>query len=284
MQVRLNEEQLEFYKRHHYVHLPNVVPEQALLLAERIISKWVDDLVEAWSEQKLITDKKQELDFQHRLVQIWHDAGKPKYGRSPRRDLVGRDMYNFLKDPALLDIAQQLLETEDVSVHGIFNARPKLPDQKWTDTPWHQDAQYYRDAENTHVVSIWMPLQRVTEFNSCLQIAPGFFDRTLLDGVIDEETNFLGLKREDAAKLTALSVEMQRGDALCFTQLLPHRALPNQSDAVRWSMDIRYEATAVATESGKAQGFIARSPMQPSSEASYEKWLSQWTAIPAGSY
>ncbi|RAP76516.1 phytanoyl-CoA dioxygenase family protein [Paenibacillus montanisoli] len=284
MSVRLSEEELAFYKRHHYVLLRNVVPKRALDLAEAIIGKWVNELVDAWYEQGLITDKKPQLDFQHRLVQLWDDAGRPKYGRSPRRDLVGENMFAFLKEPALLDIAQQLLGTEEVSVHGIFNARPKLPDQKWTDTPWHQDAQYYRDAENSHVVSIWMPLQRVTEHNSCLQVAPGFFDTTLLDGVIDEETDFLGLTREDAAKLMPVSVEMEPGDALCFTQLLPHRALPNRSDAVRWSMDIRYEATAAATASGKAQGFIARSPKRPETEATYEEWLSQWTAIPTGSY
>ncbi|SEN16547.1 phytanoyl-CoA dioxygenase family protein [Paenibacillus sp. OV219] len=284
MQVRLTDEQFAFYKQHHYVVLRQIVPQQALDRATQIISKWVDELVDAWYDQKLITDKRYDLDFQHRLVELWHAAGKPKYGRSPRRDLIGEPMYQFLKEPALVDIASQLLATEDISVHGIFNARPKLPDQKWTDTPWHQDAQYYRDAEHTHVVSMWMPLQRVTEHNSCLQVAPGFFDNTLLDGEIDQETDFLGLKREDANNLIGISLEMDPGDVLCFTQLLPHRALPNRSDAVRWSMDIRYEATAVATESGMRQGFIARSPRNPELETSCDEWLGKWITIPAGSY
>jgi len=77
---------------------------------------------------------------------------------------------------------------------------------------------------------------------------------------------------------------MEPGDVLCFTQLLPHRALPNRSDAVRWSMDVRYEATPTATESGKKQGFIARSAVNPASVETYEQWLAKWADIPKGGY
>jgi len=83
--------------------------------------------------------------------------------RSPRRDLVGPDMYALLVEPSLLDLAEDLLGTDELSVHGIFNVRPKLPDQRRTDTPWHQDAQYYRDAEEVHVLSIWFSLQAVMD-------------------------------------------------------------------------------------------------------------------------
>jgi len=193
-------------------------------------------------------------------------------------------MYNFFMHPALLGLAADLLETREVSVHGIFNTRPKLPDQKWTDTPWHQDAQYYRDAENVHVLSMWMPLQRTTEFNSCLQVAPGFFTDSLREGEVDEVSDFLGLTKEDTKLLKGISIEMEPGDVLCFTQLMPHRALPNHSDAVRWSMDVRYEATPTATESGKIVGFIANSEENPSSVESYDQWLVKWDGMPKGSY
>ncbi|MFC5406346.1 hypothetical protein [Cohnella soli] len=36
-----------------------------------------------------------------------------------------------------------------------------------------------------------------------------------------------------------LSIEMDEGDVLCFNHMLPHRAALNQSDTVRWSMDIQ---------------------------------------------
>jgi phytanoyl-CoA hydroxylase len=283
MTLALTEEQTEFYRRNHYLHAKGIVPPNLLALAAQVISNWVEELADTWVRQGLLTDKRTDLDFQHRLAELWIAAGKPRYIRSPRRDLIGPEMFEFLKHPILLDIASDLLDTSEISVHGIFNARPKLHDQKWTDTPWHQDAQYYPDAEKGHVVSMWIPLQKVTEMNSCLQVAPGFFSNRLMEGVVDE-TDFLGLRKEDARILQGISVEMEPGDILCFNQLLPHRALPNQTDKVRWSMDIRYEATEAATESGKAQGFAARSAKSPDSVESCGQWISKWADIPKGSY
>ncbi len=283
-QYALQQAEIEFYHTHHYLHAKGVVPQEVLDLGRRINTMWVDQLVDEWYEHGLITDKRTDLDFHHRLVELWNAAGKPRYSRSPRRDIVSADMYAFLRHPKLLNLAADLIGTDELSVHGIFNSRPKLPDQKWTDTPWHQDAQYYRDAENVHVLSIWIPLQKVTEHNSCLQVAPGFFTNRLRDGHRDEESGFLGLGKEDVRQLKGLSIEMEPGDALCFTQLLPHRAVPNLSDAVRWSMDIRYEATPTATASGKAQGFVARSLADPGSVETYEQWLPKWAHIPRGGY
>ena len=107
---------------------------------------------------------------------------------------------------------------------------------------------------------------------TCLQVAPRMHRGPLLEGHHDEETGFLGLSPQDRRELKGVSVEMEPGDLLCFTQKTPHRALPNQSDAVRWSLDVRYEATDHATESGKAKGFVARSPRAPATVVPYAEW------------
>ena len=64
----------------------------------------------------------------------------------------------------------------------------------------------------------------------------------------------------------------------------PHRALPNRSNQVRWSIDVRFEPTAQATESGQKQGFIAHSLNEPGTVPTYEEWLKKWEEIPSGSY
>jgi ectoine hydroxylase-related dioxygenase (phytanoyl-CoA dioxygenase family) len=84
--------------------------------------------------------------------------------------------------------------------------------------------------------------------------------------------------------LHGISVEMDPGDVLCFPQKTPHRALPNMSDTVRWSMDIRFEATEGASAIGRKQGFVARSNEHPERIPTYEQWLAQWDGIPVGSY
>jgi phytanoyl-CoA hydroxylase len=265
----LTDEQIAFYREQGYLHARQVIPVDALELARVVLGRWVDQLLDTWVAKGLLQHNFGDVDMARRLVVAWDAAGRPAYSRSPRRDLIS---------------LEDLLGTPEISVHGIFNARPKLPDQKWTDTPWHQDAQYYRDAEHVHVLSLWMPLQRVTEHNSCLQIAPGHHQDPLYANYDDAETGFVGLSPEDRKNLVGRSVEMDAGDVLCFTQRMPHRALSNQSDTVRWSMDVRYEATTNATESGKKQGFIARSPSDPQQVLPFEAWMHKWDAIPAGSY
>ncbi len=280
----LSSDQIAFYNVEGYLHIRQILPPAFLQLSRYVLSRWVDQTIDRWETEGLITDPKTDIDFQHRLLRVWHDAGKPNYMRSPRRDLVCPEMYQILLHPILLDVAEDLLQTDEVSVHGIFNARPKLPDQKWTDTPWHQDAQYYRDAEQSHVVSMWFPLQPVTEYNSCLQVAPGSHDETLHEGYQDEETGFLGLSPNICETLNGLSIEMELGDILCFPHKMPHRALPNRSDAVRWSMDVRYEPTAQSTGSGRDKGFIARSPGNPEAVECCDAWLARWAGIPMFTY
>ena len=277
-------QQRDSYHREGYLHLPGVLPSDLLTLTERVLGRWADETIAQWLEQGLIADPRRDLGFRHRLVQVWRDAGRPKYSRSPRRDLVSPEMYRILMHPALLDVAEDLLGTPEVSVHGIFNARPKLPDQVWTRTPWHQDAQYYPDAADGHVLSLWYPLQAVAEHNSCLQVSPRMHRGPLFAGHHDGETGFLGLSPQDRQELQGVSVAMQPGDLLCFSQKTPHRALSNRSDAVRWSLDVRYEATDQATESGRDKGFIARSPRKPAAVVDYAEWERRWAGVPQGSY
>lgn len=276
--------QTESYHREGYLHTPGAVPHDALALLQSILENWCRRQIGEWVKQGLLPDGMEEVDFSRRLLRAWEAAGRPTYMRSPRRDLVGTDLFALLTHPALLDLAADLLGTDEVSVHGIFNARPKLPDQRWTDTPWHQDAQYYRDAEEIHVLSVWIPLQDVDEKNSCLQVAPGCHTGGLYADYQDEETGFKGISKQERERLPGVSVPMRRGDALCFGQRLPHRALANRSNAVRWSMDLRYEATATATESGRQYGFVARSPSDPTSVLSCDAWLAKWDGVPAGTY
>ena len=282
--LKLTETQLEHYNRDGYVLARGVAGPEVLDLARQVLERWVNDLITVWVEEGLLKDPLADVDFEHRLVEAWEAAGRPLYIRSPRRDLVSVEMFQFLTHPDLLDLAEDLLGTGEILSHSVFNARPKAPDQKWTDTPWHQDAQYFRDAESVHVPTFWIPLQAVNEKNSCLQVAAGLHRGVLHEGFTDPETEFLGMSPEARRALKGISIEMQPGDVLCFTQKTPHRALSNRTDAVRWSMDVRYEATPSATATGKDHGFVARSRDNPSSALAYEEWLKLWDNIPRGNY
>jgi hypothetical protein len=117
------------------------VPADLLALTKRVLAAWADATVDSWVAEGRLTDARRDLPFATRLAALWEVAGRPRYSRSPRRDLVSAHMYALHTHPALLDVAEALCRSADVLSHSIFNGRPKLPAQSWTDTPWHQDAQ-----------------------------------------------------------------------------------------------------------------------------------------------
>lgn len=71
---------------------------------------------------------------------------------------------------------------------------------------------------------------------------------------------------------------------LCFHHLTPHRALPNLSGSVRWSIDVRFERADVRTESGSKMGFELPRAGSRSPIVSCTEWLKRWEDIPRGSY
>ena len=287
----LTDEQISFYREKGYVKVENVLPPRSIDLGRKVSADWVDRTVAGWVDEGLLDDGLEHLNLGRRLTAAWNEAGKPVYQRSPRRQIVCPELFQFMTEPNVIDIAEDLLGTPEVFMHGVFNLRPKLPDQRWTRTPWHQDSQYFPSVAQVHTLSIWMPLQRVTTENSCLQVAEGYHRGDMYAITEDEETGFLGISKEERAAIPGIPIEMEAGDALCFTQLTPHAALPNKSNAVRWSIDLRYQSIADAMVDeynveigGRDKGFIARSQADPASVATWESWERQWEGDPYSAY
>lgn len=216
----------------------------------------------------------------------WRDAGRPRYRRSPYTHLICPEMYRFFTNPRLLDVAEALLGTSEISVHGIFNGRPKLPEQDWTTTPWHQDAQEYRmlgeqnpeKAQAIDIVTMWIPLQDCrTGENGCLEIASLRETGGVIfpDGHMDPKTDHIMIPKPYQERLTPIAVEMDAGDVLCFTQKTPHRAQDNHTDTIRWSLDVRYVATEQAIECGRRFGFVARSRKMPETVTPVDAWIAK---------
>jgi ectoine hydroxylase-related dioxygenase (phytanoyl-CoA dioxygenase family) len=281
---RLSDDQHAFYREHGYVVLPAAVPRELLARAQRLIEPWVEASVTSWRKAGLIADSFADDDFWHRFLNAWKAAGRPHFRRSPNHFLINPEMYAFIRSQAFLGIVEQLLGTPELSMHGIFNARPQLPHHPDTMTPWHQDSQYWdldygaeSDVErNTHVITMWMPLQDVDAVTGTLQVmsrqdtGDAVFPPESADY---ERTGFLQIAPAEVARHTALPMRMSPGDVLLFNQRTPHGAAPNTVERIRWSVDIRYEATATATVVGKKYGFVAQSRNDPASETPLAEWL-----------
>jgi ectoine hydroxylase-related dioxygenase (phytanoyl-CoA dioxygenase family) len=167
---------------------------------------------------------------------------------------------------ALLDITESLIGGE-ILAHPQFNVRCKLPDQRETVVPWHQDLGYLNteEAGDTLVVNFWIPLIPATIENGCMQVIPG----THRDGYISHHklraetmANF-GIRDEDIPPGEIVSCEVGVGDVVLLNERVVHRSLPNNTDTVRWSVDTRYSQVGLPTGRSRVRGFLARSREHP---------------------
>jgi ectoine hydroxylase-related dioxygenase (phytanoyl-CoA dioxygenase family) len=65
---------------------------------------------------------------------------------------------------------------------------------------------------------------------------------------------------------------MTAGSALLFNDRLLHMSTPNNSDHVRWSVDLRYQPTDQDPMPQHGIGFLARSTEHPERVATLQDW------------
>jgi len=271
----LSPEQLAYYRQHEYLILRGVVPEAILNGAQATIERWVESRIQAWIKVGKLSRDYRECSFDTRLMRAWNAAGKPAYNPNPTQEIVGPEMYDVLRFPLFIQIAQEIFESKNISANGVFHCRPDLPEQSFTDTPWHQDAQCCPSLAGTKFVVMWFPLMDVDEHNGCLQAAIG---RQHQDRVFpnykDPTGYYISMRPDDATKLTQLeTLRMKRGDLLFFNEMLPHRAIPNHSNSIRWSIDIRYNESSNSAVIAANRSFICAHENPALVDNSYEQWV-----------
>jgi len=281
--VTLSEEQLASYRTEGYLLVRGAVPPEILEEGWALYEPWLDSIVDEWLAEGLITAKPSGGPVGERFYEAWKEAGRPVFRRRPFRHLINEAAYRFLVRPVFLDLATQLLGTPEISMHGVYNGRAQPPGCEWARPPFHQDAHFWNsdvglaDAEpDKHVVTMWFPLQPVDARSGCLQLISqadcghGMFPRVKDDY---DETSYVGMRPQDAENYPHRPMPMSPGDILLFTQKTPHAVMPNEADHVRYSYDLRYEATGDATAVGAKYGFVARSLADPSSVTPAAEWV-----------
>jgi len=264
------EKNIDEYKIKGFTKIKNVISKKILLDMQNLIQTWVNDYINLWLSDGSINNDYKQMDFNHRFLNAWLEAGQPFFRRQPNKYLICSEMYDILKNEKILNIASDLLGTDEISVHGIFNARPMLPNTSFTRAPWHQDSQYWHldygqkkdDPQKCHVLTMFIPLQDIDENSGCLSLISLEETKNKLLPIQDygfEKNGYLGLTDSDIKKYSHHVADLNRGDLLCFNHLVPHGTNPLNKDYIRWSVDIRYEPTEIATGLGKKYGFVVNS-------------------------
>ena len=193
----------------------------------------------------------------------------------------GPAMFEFLFNNNLLDAVESIVGPE-ITCSPIQHIRPKPPATSngegtgsFDVVPWHQDAGVMmEEAEETNIVTCWLPLVHVSREMGCLQVLPG--------------VNRIGYVKHQAAGGTSVvpgqipcmepvDLECRPGDVIFMHRFIPHRSMPNLSDRCRWSIDLRYQTSAQHTGRTGHPAFVVRSVSDPGRvERDYDHWCERW--------
>ncbi len=213
--------------------VPDAVLDPLIAHISDEIGRYADDLY-AKGE---IADTHADLPFGTRLVAL--NRGTEARLRSWNNIAMSESLYDLICYPGIVEALAPLLG-HDYGFNGDYHLRPKLPGSTYTAFPWHQDSQYYGvDSQHAHIITVWIPMVDVDEENGCLQVMPGSFKWGLLQGARGADQNIRTFEDVEA-RGEPVPLPMRKGDIFLFSNLTFHKSTVNLSDAVRWSIDIRY--------------------------------------------
>ena len=285
----LTPQQVDFFREEGYLLVDDAVDPTVLqpLLAE------LDESIDAFARAALadgrLSDAHADEPFERRLdalaLQLADPAPLLALGRGKQRT---PGMFRIYTDSVLLDIVESVIGPE-ILAHPQFNIRAKRPHQDEGVVPWHQDLGYLQpDAAETFMVNFWIPLVDATRENGCMEVIAGSHRAPLLDHErgMGPAGNFKGVIDEHLPEGEHVLCPVRVGGVLLTQHKTMHRSLPNVSDHIRWSLDLRYSHPELPTGRHGVPGFIARSRRDPESVCrSAEAWVRivESANVPAGS-
>jgi phytanoyl-CoA hydroxylase len=258
-----------------------------------VLNRLAEDLY----EQGQITSLYEELPFGERLIRIYQESGKvhaqyfdfslPQGNVKHDTPMwVGKAVFNALTNPRLLDAVESIIGPEIYS-NPVQHVRIKPPehltprDEKGViqlgATPWHQDnGVVLPEADETDMLTVWFPLLDAPVEAGPLQVIP-YSHRDGLRTHCPGRVGGLAIPDSLLEMDQAIPIPLKRGDALFLHRRTCHASLPNVSDNIRWSFDLRYNPIGQATGRGAFPGFVARSRSNPASELhDAAAWADMW--------
>ena len=195
----------------------------------------------------------------------------------------GPAIFNLMKNPTLLDIAESLIGPE-ILCHPTQQFRPRIPDRAMGNyvysgsySGWHQDAGVLApEADNHLLVTIWIPLTEATVENGCLVVIPGSHKHGIRRHQPSPTPPVLFIPEEELPAGEPTPLPIEPGGVLLMHNYICHASLPNSSDRVRWSTDLRYQDSSKPIGHSYYPGFIVRSNSNPDSALKYPEWVSMW--------
>jgi len=160
----------------------------------------------------------------------------PAYLATLRRINRLEDYHALKHHPALLALFERMLDAP-VFPHPRVLMRNIFPAREAYTTKAHQD--FPNVQGTTEVFTAWFPLTDCPMETGPLQIAAGTHTGAVYD--FDIAAGAGGIEITDRFADRWVSGPFALGDVLIFHSLTVHKGVPNRSDRLRMSMDVRYQ-------------------------------------------
>ncbi|WP_276311530.1 phytanoyl-CoA dioxygenase family protein [Paenibacillus montanisoli] len=157
------------------------------------------------------------------------------------------------------------------------SAIPKVPRVAAGAVPWHQDKSYWPDSNANPVITVWISFVDATLENGCLHIKPRTQNKKLLEWHAESYTgtSYTALHDHQLGSRKTIALPIKAGTAILFNDRVLHMSTPNNTDHVRWSVDLRYQSTDQDPMPQHGVGFLARSAKFPGRVATLVDWLAE---------
>ena len=274
----LSSEQVSKFREEGFLLFEDAFEAVALEPLRIELTQRIDNWGEKGIAEGLLSDPLADLPFHQRLSALAEQLEHPEplLGQVHGK-LRTAAMFDILTNPDLLDVVESVIGPE-ILAHPQFNLRAKLPHQDAGVVPWHQDLGYLEaDAEETFMVNFWIPLVDATPENGCMEVIAGSHRAPLIAHAagMGPAGNFKGLEDDQLPSGERAMCPVRQGGVVLLQHKTIHRSVPNVSDHIRWSLDLRYSDPRLPTGRDEVPGFIARSAETPEQVCrSVEQWQS----------
>ena len=265
-----------------YLVVQSALSESDLAPLIAVVSEVVDTRATELYNEGAISDTYKEMSFEHRWRAVLKACGRENEVFGWHTLVFSEALFDLITHPKVLDVLESLIGS-DIQFNGDFWVRPKLPNEKLTTLPWHQDSAYMPNTENDTHLTVWLPLVDVKPENGPLQFLPGSHKLGLQTYHRVPGEAFAVPELSPTSSDTDIhTLEMKKGDLLVFNNLVFHRSLFNRSDIIRWSVDFRFSLTGTSLDGlwHEAIACSAREGGTPQCPTPWQTWRAQWEASP----
>ncbi|MEO9967204.1 MAG: phytanoyl-CoA dioxygenase family protein [Reichenbachiella sp.] len=219
---KLTDVQKKFWTQNSYLHIPGLFKDRV-----NEMSQWIDDMSK-WEQSINKWMCYYEMDRPEQLSRIenfipYHPG-----------------MKDIFTGDTIINLISELMGEQAV----LYKERINFKSPGGGPHAAHQDGVAYEQGKNAAFdpdinpyLSILISIDEATEQNGCLQVVPEWpvenLDILPMESPFPDRPDYMKIKQDLEDELTWRKLPTQPGDALIFTERLPHRSEPNLSDLTR---------------------------------------------------